>query len=253
MIDLTTVLNEDQKLSRSQRNVLRKLNIDPDESYQRDLEKHISNYYHQNPISTYFKGMWHRPFETSIDDVKQTLKNVQDLGFNHLFVETFFNGRLIFDSLKTDIKTHDFVGDYGSYNHNLLKAFIEEGKNYGISIHAWVENFFIGQYSDINQRDEFYQESWLLKNIDGTYLQKNEKNYLFLDPSHIKVRDILTDIYQEMIDIDGLYSLHLDYIRYPLCHDIDHSSLSDDTGYTDTAMSDFEKIYQIEDMKYSFC
>jgi uncharacterized lipoprotein YddW (UPF0748 family) len=112
-----------------------------------------------------------------------------------------------------------------------------------------VENFLIGRYDDIDTRDDIYTLDMLLKNSDDSYLQKNEKNYLFLDPANHEVRDLLANLYQEVIDIDGLYSLHLDYIRYPLCYDIDHKSLLDDTGYTEVAIKEFEKIYQIDDMR----
>lgn len=199
-------------------------------------------------INLEIKGFWHRPFEKNLDEVRQTLKNVKDLGFNHLFVETFFNGKLIFDSKHTPIKKHEFVFNE-PFQGNLLQAFIEEGKAYDIKIHAWVENFFIGVYSDIKHLDPIYKLSWILKNIDGSYLQKQEKNYVFLDPAHHEVRTLLKTIYREIADINNLESLHLDYIRYPLCYDLDYKTLSDDTGYTDVAINLFEKIYQVKHMK----
>lgn len=203
-----------------------------------------------NPnINLEIKGFWHRPFEKTLDEVRRTLKNVSDLGFNHVFVETFFNGKLIFDSKETQIKKHDFVFDE-PFQGNLLQAFIEEGKTYGIKIHAWVENFFIGVYSDIKQVDPIYKLSWILKNIDGSYLQKQEKNYVFLDPVNHEVRKLLKMVYREISSIENLESLHLDYIRYPLCYDLDYKTLSDDTGYTDVAIELFEKIYHVKDMKH---
>ena len=194
------------------------------------------------------KGFWHRPFEKNIDEVRETLNNISALGFNHLFVETFFNGKLIFKSEKTKLKTHDFVFD-SPYGKNLLNAFIEEGKQLGIKIHAWVENFFIGIYQDINTLDSSFKLSWILKNRDETYLQKQEKNYVFLDPAHDEVRKLLMYIYEEITVLDDLESLHLDYIRYPLCYDLDHKTLTDDTGYTDIAVKKFESLHHITHMK----
>jgi len=192
-------------------------------------------------------GMWHRPFERNLDDVKQTLDELEDLGVNELFVETYFNGQLIYPSKVSLRPMHSFVGDYGPYRTNLLHAFIEEGKLRKINIHAWVENFFVGRYEHIEDSPWFHDHlEWILMNRDQSYLQKNEVNYLFLDPANPEVRVYTLAIYREMMDISGLSSLHLDYIRYPLVYQVTPPDISDDVGYTKIALEAFQTLENID-------
>lgn len=193
------------------------------------------------------RGMWHRPFESSLDMVIQTLSDLKSMGINHLFVETFYNGQLIFDSQNSLTHTHAFVGFYGPYGTHLLKAFIEEGKKQGISIHAWVENFFIGHSDHPKDHDLLKQKPhWAMENHDHTILQKQEKNYLFIDPAQPEVQAYLKKIYQDIINSGELASLHLDYIRYPVSYQGFNQEQSDDTGYSNYAISLFKKQYHIK-------
>jgi uncharacterized lipoprotein YddW (UPF0748 family) len=193
-----------------------------------------------------FFGMWHRPFESNIEEVDQTLMTLKSINITDLFVETFFNGKLIFSSNKSILKPHEFIQSYGIYGDDLLLAFIEMGKKYQIKIHAWVENFFVGQYpsEDSIPFKELYT-SYFIRNRDGSILQKNEKNYLFIDPANPKVQQYLLDIYQDIANHQGLCSLHLDYIRYPLSFHQECMDLSDDNGYTTYAMHQFMNIHQL--------
>ncbi len=189
-------------------------------------------------------GMWHRPFESTLDEVHQTLESLASIHVTDLYVETFFNGRLIFDSVNSIISKHDFVGHYGRYGSDLLLAFIETGKMYGMTIHAWVENFFIGRYQtlqDIPKIDLY--ESYLLRNRDGSIFQKNEVNYVFLDPAHPKVQKYILSLYRDIANHHDLGSLHLDYIRYPLSYHQSVGDLTDDNGYTTYALKQFSKKY----------
>lgn len=192
-------------------------------------------------------GMWHRPFERNIDEVRQTLKELNELGVTELFVETYFNGQLIYPSSVSMTPMHPFVGDYDAYGKNLLMAFIEEGKLVNIKIHAWVENFFVGRYDQME--DSFWYvnyQDWLLKNRDQTYLQKNEVNYVFLDPANPNVREYTLKIYKELMATYAIESLHLDYIRYPLVYQINAPDISDDVGYTRVALDEFAKQYKLQ-------
>lgn len=221
--------------------------INPKLDLEIELKKIIRNYYLNQPSVDDLKGLWHRPFETDLKAVQKTLDELKSFHINHLFVETYFNGRLILPSKNAKERMHSFVGNYGIYGNNLLKAFVEEGRKRAIKIHAWVENFFIGQYKDEkNIPFDIYDASWFLINRDQTILQKNEVNYVFLDPANPEVRSYVLSLYKDILSIDGLESLHLDYIRYPLCYDIDYKSLSDDTGYTEYAIKDFMKTYHYQ-------
>lgn len=192
-------------------------------------------------------GMWHRPFETTLDEVHQTLETLAKMHVTDLFVETFFNGKLIFESSRSLLPKHDFIGHYGRYGTDLLLAFIETGKTYGLKIHAWVENFFVGQYTSISDIPNYETyEPYFLRNRDGSILQKNEINYVFIDPAHPKVQKYIISIYQEIASHEYLGSLHLDYIRYPLSYHQTRGDLIDDNGYTTFAIKQFSRLYNID-------
>ncbi|RJX25939.1 MAG: hypothetical protein C4537_03540 [Acholeplasma sp.] len=200
-----------------------------------------------NKVATSRMGMWHRPFEHDINEVQQTLKELHDLGITDLFVETYFNGQLIMDSPHALLSKHAFVGTYAAYGSNLLDAFVQEGKRYGIHIHAWVENFFVGRFENVEDSMWYHHyPEWILKNRDGTWLQKNEVNYLFLDPANPKVTQYTYHLYQDILSVNGLESLHLDYIRYPLMYNITPPMIGDDVGYTDYGLNEFAKCYSIQ-------
>ncbi len=198
-------------------------------------------------VATSRIGMWHRPFERNLQEVRQTLVALENLGVTDLFVETYFNGQLIMDSLHSLLNHHAFVGHYEVYGRNLLKAFVEEGKKKNIRVHAWVENFFVGRFDHVE--DSFWHQhhpTWILKNRDGSSLQKNEVNYLFLDPAHPEVRAYTRKLYQEILAVEHLESLHLDYIRYPLMYDITPPNIFDDVGYTEGSLNEFSTLNHLE-------
>jgi uncharacterized lipoprotein YddW (UPF0748 family) len=201
-----------------------------------------------NPVQG--RGVWHRPFESDLTEVRTTLADLHAMGINMLFVETFWQGRLIYDSTIPDTFQHYFtLGGYQDesvdYGTNLLLAFIEEGKQYGIEVHAWVENFFVGygtSYSDspiLNVHPD-----WALINYDGTIIQKREVNYIFMDPANPETRDYVKAIYGEIAGSFDVASIHLDYIRYPVIANETNVGISnEDNGYTEYAIREFKSLY----------
>ena len=196
------------------------------------------------------RGMWHRPFETNLDAVRATLQSLSDMGINMLYVETFWMGKLIYDSQVPNTYQHYFtLGGYKDetvdYGTNLLKAFTEEGKQYGIEVHAWVENFFVGYGVSYTDSPILKQNlDWALYNYDGTIPQKREVNYLFMDPANPDCRDYLKAIYGEIALTIDIASIHLDYIRYPVAVNVTNEPNSNlDTGYSDYAEREFKLIY----------
>ena len=190
-----------------------------------------------NKMETF--GMWHRPFEKSIDEVKTTLRQLKDMGITDIFLESFFNGHLIFPCKRSLFTIHDFIGNYEQYGKNLLLCFVEESKKLQIKIHAWVENFFIGVYKKKSEIPLFQQHpEYFLRTIDGDIFQKTEKNYVFLDPTNPYIQQHILKIYKAMSEFD-ISSLHLDYIRYPLSYHQTINDLSDDNGYSLHALKKF--------------
>ena len=178
------------------------------------------------------RAVWHRPIERSLSALRETLKVYRDCGINLVFVESFYGGMSLFKSeyvpYHVDFKNATYEG-YTDY----LSAFVGEAEKYGIEVHAWVEDFYVG----ISESQGVYAEhpEWVMYNDDGTIRQRNEGGeYIFIDPANPAVQDLLISFYKEMVEkVPGLKGLNLDYIRYPV------SSREQDTGYTEAAMRGF--------------
>lgn len=195
------------------------------------------------------RGVWHRPFESDLNAVRQTLEDLQAVGINMLFVETFWMGRLIYMSDIPGTHQHAFTfngyrDESVDYGTNLLVAFIEEAKAYDIEVHAWVENFFVGFGTNINGSPILQSNpQWSLYNHDGSIPQKFETNYLFMDPANPEVREYLKQIYVEIAGFQGVASIHLDYIRYPVNMNPRSATNNGDTGYSAIAEREFKHRY----------
>ena len=185
------------------------------------------------------RSAWHRPCEKNYSEIETNVKMFHETGINLLFVETFYHGCSAFKSDVTDFPYHpSLASSYKDTKKNIvyndyLSAFVACCKEYGIEVHAWVENFYVG----IDQNSTLLQNhpDWIMYNDDGSILQRNEGGlYIFIDPANPDVQNTLiayyNDLFEKHPDIVGL---NLDYIRYPV------SSKSQDTGYTKSAMIGF--------------
>lgn len=194
------------------------------------------------------RGMWHRPYERNLTEVQTTLQEMKDMGMNMLYVETFWLGRLIYDSNVPGTYQHGFtLGDgYGEYGSNLLLAFVEEGKKMGIEVHAWVENFFVGYgTSYLDSPILANKPEWASINFDYSIPQRSEVNYLFMDPANPETRRYLKDIYAEIASTMDVATIHLDYIRYPVAKNTTSTNpvTNLDTGYSNYAEAEFKNTY----------
>ncbi len=194
------------------------------------------------------RGMWHRPYERNLNEVLTTLQEMKDMGMNMLYVETFWLGRLIYDSSVPGTFQHGFtMGEgYGEYGSNLLLAFVEEGKKMGIEVHAWVENFFVGYgTSYLDSPILANKPEWASINFNYTIPQRSEVNYLFMDPANPETRRYLKDIYAEIASTIDVATIHLDYIRYPVAKNTTQTNPANnlDTGYSDYAEAEFKNLY----------
>lgn len=194
------------------------------------------------------RGMWHRPYERNLNEVITTLQEMKNMGMNMLYVETFWLGRLIYDSSVPGTFQHGFtLGDgYGEYGSNLLLAFVEEGKKMGIEVHAWVENFFVGYgTSYLDSPILASKPEWASINFNYSIPQRSEVNYLFMDPANPETRRYLKDIYAEIASTMDVATIHLDYIRYPVAKNTTQTNPVNnlDTGYSDYAEAEFKNIY----------
>ena len=174
---------------------------------------------------------------------------------NLILVETFYNGYSLF---KSDYVTYhkDFAGaNYGTYR-DYLDAFVKIAAEYGIEVHAWVEDFYVGL--DPNVPLLTAHPDWImynnLKTKNGVaetelkYVQLNEgeagndgTGYIFIDPANDDVQDFLINYYKELCEENPLIKgLNLDYIRYPV------TTREEDSGYTKKSMMEFATLVGAE-------
>ena len=187
------------------------------------------------------RGVWHRPIEMTYEQIEENIKMYAKVGINTIFVETLYNG---YSTFRTDSAEFPYNPKLsGSYTKNAdnvypdyLTAFVACCQEYGIEVHAWVENFYVGTQNDVpvvkNHPD------WIMYNDDGTIYQRNEGgSYIFLDPANKNVQDALVAFYLDLFQkVPGVAGLNLDYIRYPV------TDRAEDSGYTIDAMTGFAAL-----------
>ncbi|MDF2698482.1 MAG: hypothetical protein K0Q49_38 [Haloplasmataceae bacterium] len=187
------------------------------------------------------RGFWHRPnimdTEYTLEGIVAFLSEMKAVGFNSIYIETFWWGRSISNSIIVGYHPRVKDGDYGNYL-DFLSAFIDIAHELDIEVHAWTETFFIG--GDTEDEVPHWikgKEHWLNTTYKGGNVQTGkgtEEGFIFLDPSNEEVKDYLIEYYKELASypLDGI---QFDYIRYPHEDNLETSS-----GYTVNAMNLFK-------------
>ena len=192
------------------------------------------------------RATWHRPSENSYSAIESTMETFRDCGMNLIFVESFYHGYTIYESDDVEFPYYPTLAksytdtESGIVYDDYLSAFLACAEKYGIEVHAWVENFYVG----VNGNTDFLlnHPDWIMYNDDGSVTQRKEGGaYIFIDPANPEVQDALINLYKDMFEKNpGLKGLNLDYIRYPV------SNRSEDTGYTIPAMMGFYESLGME-------
>jgi len=210
-------------------------------------------YYNTIPSNTIeTRGVWHRPTEKTINDVRATLDKFALANINTVFLETFYHGYVIYPS-----KVADTRPEFASLDFDLMQTFIEEGAKRGIEIHAWVEDFYVGNKlfaKDLNKDGDYTDAGetsgspildkhpeWAAKMKNGATYLTSESGYMFMNAAMPEVRNYLSSLYKEIISKYKVMGLQLDYIRYPLT-----DNETNGVGYDDYSRAEFTKLYGID-------
>ena len=187
--------------------------------------------YESAPVEN--RAVWYRCNEKSDEQVTATCELMRAMNINAVYLETWYDGRFIGYSDNPLIEHCSVHGDY-----DVLEGFCRIGHQYGIEIHCWVENFFIGSTSKlVNATKEYH----LLDDKGKDYQPTMYGPFVFLDPLDERSRKIVLDLYREMItkyDVDGI---NLDYIRFPGA-----AEDGGDFGYNEDIMAAFKAETGIE-------
>jgi len=188
------------------------------------------------------RGVWHRPVEKNLVEIIELLDDLKKLNMNEIYVETFWNGYSIFPSQIAPVHPH-LRGNFGDYGNDYLKTLIGEAKKRDITVHAWLENFFVGVKGHVHSSLWTQHPDWHTINYNQTDVQMGkpggeEEGFLFFDVANDAVQDFLIEFYKELISHYDLCGIQLDYIRYPSGNEDFHLS----SGYTDIAIQKFKAI-----------
>lgn len=178
------------------------------------------------------RGLWMRPKEKNLEQVRDHVKKIKETGINAIYLETWWNG---YTTWPTSLPNTELNPLYEGFD--VLGAFIEEGEKQGIEIHAWVENFFVGGPVVVNHPD------WLMKSRKGIDYEEGSHNakWYWLNPALPQARDFVASVYDELVTKYDIASLHLDYARYPGSGDY-----TNDFGYDTYTRNLFSEKYGVD-------
>lgn len=205
--------------------------------------------YDQNEI----KGVWIRPTETSLDEVKKTIKRLNEAGIDSIFLETYFHGRTIFPS--NTMARYGFIGQNEKFEgFDPLKAWIDEAHKYNMKVNIWFETFYIGNQNPADNPKNIIRvkPNWAnttKKNYqsDKPTPSMSEHNGYFIDPANPDVQRYLLELLTEIINTYKPDGINLDYIRYPqsISSKFPGYDLTN-WGYTAYAREEFNQMYAID-------
>lgn len=176
------------------------------------------------------RALWFRP-PASKREITESLDQMAGLGINLIFVETWWEGSLLYPNGPVNQRP-EFRG------WDPLEFIITEAKKRDIEVHAWLEVFFSG-YKKPGEILEKHPD-WAAVGIDGQIPVKAEDDKYFIDPANLEAQAFLIDMFVDMVKRYNLDGLHLDYIRYPLQTPVVYSfSLSSKKRFTQTTGLEF--------------
>ncbi len=199
------------------------------------------------------KGVWVRPVQKNEAEVEKTLDEMQELGINTIFLETYFHGKTIFPS--EVMKSYGFDGQNKNFRgYDALSVWVRGAHKRNMKLHVWFESFYIG--NNLPQEDAYsilaIRPSWGNRNKANSESNQpvahmSEHRGYFIDPANPEVIEFLTKLILEICakyDIDGV---NLDYVRYPLSAKASSSNYeASNWGYTPYAREEFKKIYGVD-------
>lgn len=151
--------------------------------------------------------------------LKKVFEKLQKAGINIIYFETVNAGFAMYPSKFT--KQNPMIEGW-----NPLETAVKEGHKLGMEVHAWVWCFAVGnkRHNPIVGKELDYPGPILedgqmlseaLRGSGGNLLPGGRQYEYWLSPASPKGRQLLSDLYAEIVanyDVDGL---QLDYIRYP--------------------------------------
>ena len=199
------------------------------ESYQQILNMYEDVYLACMPSPEgEIRAVWHNLWgKQTKNQIRNYMERFASAGFNVVFLDVFAIGYLIFRS------EHAPLMPQADVDFDVLQEYIDVGKELGIEIHACTNNFLIGVYGHEGaSQSGAYLADWhpdfITHYKDGTYRSEIEEGGIMLNPAHPGARQLLLDIYAELVDNYDIGGINLDFIRY-----FPYNSVDDCMGFDD--------------------
>ncbi|MBQ9847662.1 MAG: family 10 glycosylhydrolase [Clostridia bacterium] len=194
-----------------------------------------STMFSDKPVSEY-RGVWVRPTQTSLTEVRSFIKQLYDSGINMVSVETMYWGTMIYPTAEGSLFEHN--PDFNGFD--VLGAYVDVCHEYGMELHCWMPVFYSCSSNIANWElsPAYKKPEWCAVTNNGSTIYSTETaGMVFLNPALDEVQDFLIETYTHLLenyDIDGF---QLDYIRYR-----DRTS-TDDYGYDSETIAEFKQNY----------
>ena len=160
------------------------------------------------------QAIWLRlyPCDTRPGAIEQIMDRIVSKGYNKVYLETFYDGRVLLPSSNNPTVWPSVVRNKGKEKVDLLAEAIKKGQQRGLKVYAWMFTTNFGYtYSQLQNRQKA-----IARNGKGqTSLDVvSDGSQLFIDPYNL---DAKRDYYRMVLEVmrrrpDGIL---FDYIRYP--------------------------------------
>lgn len=160
------------------------------------------------------QAIWLRlyPCDARPGVIDQIMDEIVNKGYNKVYLETFYDGRVLLPSSSNPTVWPSVVRNQGKENVDLLAQAIEKGRQRGLKVYAWMFTTNFGYtYGQVQGR-----QGAIARNGKGeTSLDIiSDGSQLFIDPYNLQAK---RDYYRMVLEVmrrrpDGIL---FDYIRYP--------------------------------------
>ncbi|MFZ9738901.1 MAG: family 10 glycosylhydrolase [Prochlorotrichaceae cyanobacterium] len=160
------------------------------------------------------QAIWLRlyPCDVNPDRLSQVLDQVVNAGYNQVFVEVFYDGRVLLPSAENTTPWPSVINEPGYETVDLLEQSIDLGRARGLQVYAWLFTLNFGySYSHRSDRTEVLARNG--RNLTSLDLLQGEVQ-AFIDPYN----PIAQTDYTQLLELvrerrpDGIL---FDYVRYP--------------------------------------
>ncbi len=160
------------------------------------------------------QAIWLRlyPCDTQLGMIDKIMDRIINKGYNQVYIESFYNGRVLLPSTKNTTAWPSIVLGKDIEKVDLLSVAIQKGKKRGLKVYAWMFSTNFG-YSYTQKKD---RQGVIARNGKGQtslYMFDNGSQ-VFVDPYNQQARTDYYNLVQQILQYnpDGIL---FDYIRYP--------------------------------------